>query len=92
MEGVEINGDMIHLFIQELKHLGVQYVVAPYESDAQLAFLYHTKVIDVVITEDSDLLAFGVDRVLFKMDHQGNGLEIDLANLDNCPEYQIQNK
>ena len=34
MEGVEINGDMIHLFIQELKHVGVQYIVAPYESDA----------------------------------------------------------
>lgn len=41
IEGIEINCDMIHLFIQELKHANVKYIVAPYESDAQLAFLYH---------------------------------------------------
>lgn len=92
MEGIEINNDMIHLFIQELKHLNVQYVVAPYESDAQLAFLYHERMIDLVVTEDSDLLAYGVDRVLFKMDQQGNGTEIDLNNLNNCLEYHIPNK
>lgn len=46
----------------------------------------------MVITEDSDLLAFGVDKVLFKMDPQGNGTEIDLADLNNCPEYKIQGR
>jgi exonuclease-1 len=34
IEGIEINNDMIHLFIQELKHAGVKYIVSPYESDA----------------------------------------------------------
>jgi hypothetical protein len=38
--------------------------------------------IDLVITEDSDLLAYGVERVLFKMDPSGNGIEINLKNLD----------
>ena len=40
--------------------------MAPYEADAQLAYLYKSKKIDVVFTEDSDLLAFGVKRVVFK--------------------------
>jgi 5'-3' exonuclease len=47
------------------------------------------KIIDVVITEDSDLLAYGVDKVLFKMDPQGNGIEINLANLQECKEFQM---
>ena len=41
----------------------VDYIVAPFEADAQLAFLEKGKVIDGVITEDSDLLAFGCSRV-----------------------------
>jgi hypothetical protein len=32
--------------------------------------------VDVVITEDSDLLAFGAHTVFFKMDNFGNGKEI----------------
>jgi len=35
----------------------------------------------VVITEDSDLLVFGVKKVFFKMDKNGDGIEIDLDNL-----------
>jgi len=78
VEGVEITKEMIHLFIRQLKQLNVEYVVAPYESDAQLAFLYKQGLIDFVITEDSDLLPYGVQRVFFKMDPQGNGVEVDL--------------
>jgi hypothetical protein len=37
--------------------------------------------VDLVLTEDSDLLAFGVTRVFFKMDLKGQGMEVDLANL-----------
>jgi exonuclease 1 len=78
---------MIHLFIQELKRSKVDYVVSPYESDAQLAFLYKANIVDFVITEDSDLLPYGVEKVLFKMDPQGNGVEIDMTRIDKCPEY-----
>jgi exonuclease 1 len=52
--------------------------VAPYEADAQLAYLFIEGKIDVVITEDSDLLAYGVTKVLFKMEKDGTGIEIDL--------------
>ena len=34
MEGIEITKEMIHSFIQKLKQLKVDFIVAPYESDA----------------------------------------------------------
>jgi exonuclease-1 len=43
----------------------VKFVVAPYEADAQLAYLCRLGEIQAVITEDSDLLAFGCERVCF---------------------------
>ncbi|MGH0141377.1 UNVERIFIED_CONTAM: hypothetical protein FKN15_073630 [Acipenser sinensis] len=42
---------------------GVDCVVAPYEADSQLAFLNKSGIAQVVITEDSDLLAFGCKKV-----------------------------
>lgn len=51
-----------------MKAEGIQYVVAPYEADAQLAFLARKGIVDAVLTEDSDLLVFGCAVVLFKFD------------------------
>jgi exonuclease 1 len=61
--------------------------VAPYEADAQLAFLFQKKVIDIVVTEDSDLLLFGANKCLFKMDLTGRGIEIDLTELHKCEMF-----
>ena len=47
---------------------GIQYVVAPYEADAQLAYLERVGIVDAILTEDSDLLVFGCQNVLFKLD------------------------
>ena len=55
--------------------------MAPYEADSELAYLYYNKKVDFIITEDSDLLAFGVTKVFFKMNIRGAGLEIDLNNI-----------
>ena len=43
--------------IQVLNDRNVEYIVAPYEADAQLAYLFKTKSVDAVITEDGDLAA-----------------------------------
>ena len=59
--------------------------MAPYEADAQLAYLWFKKIVDVVATEDSDLLAFGVERVFFKMDPEGYGIShLIILNLFHC--------
>jgi exonuclease 1 len=46
----------------------VPYIVAPYEADAQLAYLERMGIADGILTEDSDLLVFGCRNVFFKLD------------------------
>ncbi len=89
-EAVDITPQMAYEFIQILKQQHVEYYVAPYEADAQLAYMYKTGRAQVVITEDSDLLIFGVKRVLFKMDKQGNGIEVDLSRLNEVEELNFK--
>lgn len=45
--------------------MGVDCIVAPYEADAQLAYLNRAGYADLIITEDSDLLLFGCKQVGF---------------------------
>ncbi len=41
----------------------MQFVVAPYEADAQMAYLALRGDVHAVITEDGDLLTYGCPRV-----------------------------
>ncbi|XP_038593874.1 LOW QUALITY PROTEIN: exonuclease 1-like [Micropterus salmoides] len=81
---VNITPAMAHNLIKAARARRVDCVVAPYEADAQLAYLTKCGLAQAVITEDSDLLAFGCKKVILKMDKQGNGLEIDQSNLGRC--------
>ena len=67
--------------IEAARSRGVDCVVAPYEADAQLAFLSKTNVVQAIITEDSDLLCFGCKNVIFKMDLTGRAQEVSTDNL-----------
>ena len=55
--------------------------VAPYEADAQLAYLARHGLADLIVTEDSDLVLFGCPRILFKMDAGGSGQLIESSAL-----------
>lgn len=57
-----------------LREEGFEYVVAPYEADAQLAHLARTGQVAAVATEDSDLAAYLAPVILFKMDAAGAAL------------------
>ncbi|XP_037543965.1 exonuclease 1 [Nematolebias whitei] len=81
---VNITPTMAHNLIKAARDRGVDCVVAPYEADAQLAYLTKSGLAQAVITEDSDLLAFGCKTVILKMDKQGNGLEVDQSNMGRC--------
>ncbi|KAJ9523497.1 hypothetical protein QJQ45_007204 [Haematococcus lacustris] len=78
---VTVTTAMAKQLIEALKDKGVAFVVAPYEADAQMAYLALNGDVWAVVTEDSDLLAYGCPRVFFKLDNMGNGEEICLANL-----------
>lgn len=60
---IDVSPEMALAFIKLLRGKGIQAIVAPYEADAQLAYLVKEGLADFVITEDSDLLAFGASRV-----------------------------
>ena len=72
-KSVSITSEMVQIVCEYLKQENVQYVVAPYEADAQLAYLMVHNFVDLVISEDSDLLVFGCERVFYKMDKFGFG-------------------
>ncbi|CAM9157672.1 unnamed protein product [Ectocarpus sp. 6 AP-2014] len=80
-KAVGVTHDMAFLLMKALRQAGVELIVAPYEADAQLAFLSRTGAVDVVLSEDSDCLPYGCKKVLFKMDNEGHGQEIQLRNL-----------
>ena len=88
VEAIEISADIVKQLIKHLQNLKVEFVVAPYEADAQLAHLFKQGKIDLVITEDSDLLLFGASKVFFKMNTQGKGIEIDLDDLHKCDSFK----
>nr|XP_031360391.1 exonuclease 1 [Lonchura striata domestica] len=83
---VNITHAMAHEVIKAARAQGVDCIVAPYEADAQLAYLNKTGMVQAIITEDSDLLAFGCKKVFLKIDKFGNGLEIDQTRLGNCKQ------
>lgn len=57
------NACMFLVYVQAARARGVDCIVAPYEADAQLAYLNKTGMVQAIITEDSDLLAFGCKKV-----------------------------
>ncbi|KAK1225102.1 hypothetical protein PQX77_011971 [Marasmius sp. AFHP31] len=67
-KAVDVTPQMAFQLIKALRAEGVKYIVAPYEADAQLAFLEKQRIVSAILTEDSDLLVFGCKNVLFKLD------------------------
>ena len=57
-------------------------IVAPYEADAQLAFLFKSGLVNLIISEDSDLTLFGCEKIIFKLDSYGNGTLCEMSKLN----------
>ncbi|KAL4956440.1 PIN domain-like protein [Aspergillus filifer] len=88
-KAVDVTPLMARQLIEELKKLDVQYVVAPYEADAQLVYLEKQGLIDGIISEDSDLLVFGAKCLLSKLDQHGDMIEINRADFTACREVSF---
>ncbi|KAI4175825.1 MAG: hypothetical protein LQ343_001438 [Gyalolechia ehrenbergii] len=83
-KAVDVTPEMARQLIEELKEIGVQYVVAPYEADAQLAYLEKKGVVQGILSEDSDLLVFGAKRLLTKLEQYGDCVEISRDDFTSC--------
>lgn len=88
-KAVDVTPEMAVQLIEELKKAGVQYVVAPYEADAQLVYLERQGIIQGMLSEDSDLLVFGAKRLLTKLDQYGDCIEINRADFTACREISL---
>ncbi|KAM0375498.1 hypothetical protein HYE67_007235 [Fusarium culmorum] len=86
---IDITPEMASALIQLLKKLGIPYVVAPYEADAQLVYLERQGLINGIISDDSDLLVFGAKKLLTKLDQYGNCLEINRKDFCACREVSL---
>lgn len=63
-----ITDEVLSGILGMLRSEGVEYVISPYESDAQLCYLQRTGYIEYIMTEDSDLIVYGCDKILYKYD------------------------
>ncbi|PKA60995.1 Exonuclease 1 [Apostasia shenzhenica] len=81
-KAVDISPSIAFQLIRVLKQENVEYIVAPYEADAQMTFLSIYNHVDAVITEDSDLIPFGCSRIIFKMDKFGQGVEFQSSKIE----------
>lgn len=58
---------VIDAVVASMRSNRIPFLVAPYESDGQLAFLSEKRYVDLIVTEDSDLLACGASPVMYKL-------------------------
>lgn len=91
---VTVTNDDIEVLKKICDGIGISYIQAPCEAEAYLCRLLHDKKIDAVMTEDTDVLAYGCFRWLTKYstksDEDGNSnmcYECDF--LDICCEMDI---
>ncbi|CDO91935.1 unnamed protein product [Kluyveromyces dobzhanskii CBS 2104] len=79
----EVTIDMIHEIQSLLSRFGIPYITAPMEAEAQCATLLQLKLVDGVITDDSDVFLFGGSHVYKNMFQEKNYVEyysLDLLN------------
>lgn len=75
--------EVLHLCIR----LQIPYIISPYESDAELAFLSRTGIVDAVMSDDSDSLCFRCPCVLYKLTDTGICKEVCLDRLFQSDEF-----
>lgn len=86
---VDVTPRMAFNLIELLRKEGVEFVVAPYEADAQLTYMCLNGLVDAVISEDSDLIPYGCPRMIYKLDKEGNGKEVQFSDLGSVTELDL---
>ena len=71
MRSLILRSKMIDLFTDILRCLDIEFIIAPYEADAQIAYMVREGIADFAISEDSDLIAYGCPKLLMKLNFNG---------------------
>lgn len=67
--------------------MGLPYINSPGEADAQLGYLSKSKLVDYIISEDSDIIVFGGNNIIRGFKASKNNYEV--LNIDNVALTQI---
>lgn len=78
----EVTFDLVYEIIEGCRIRKINYIVAPYAADAQLPFFSMHDYVDLVYSEDSDLMVFGCEKLITKVT-PFPALLYDINNLDN---------
>lgn len=85
---IKVTYEMVNDWIVELRTMGIRYIVAPYEADPQLAYLCKKNIASAAISEDSDLIVFKCNEVLFKLDLDSSFIQIKYDNIFKIPSMK----
>lgn len=88
-KAVDVTPEMARMLIEELKHHNIQYIVAPFEADSQMAYLERKGIINGILSEDSDLLVFGAKCLITKLDKFGECVEVNRNHFTACREVSL---
>ncbi|CAD1811860.1 unnamed protein product [Candida parapsilosis] len=77
MKAAYVTSQMAKSIMCELDVLKIEYVVAPYEADPQMVYLEKIGIVDGILSEDSDLLIFGCNKLITKLKDDSSCVEIN---------------
>ncbi|KAH3678203.1 hypothetical protein WICMUC_001632 [Wickerhamomyces mucosus] len=80
LASIDVTPKMAKTIMDYLQTQNIKFIVAPYEADSQLVFLEKLKLVDGILSEDSDLLIFGCETLITKLDKFGGAIEIKREN------------
>lgn len=78
---IEITPVVLCPLFDKLRETNIDFIVAPYDADAQLAYLASNKAVDMAIIKDSNLIAYQRSLTLFDLDCNGNCKSLSLSDV-----------
>lgn len=84
MQAFSMTGEMAAHTWASLEEMGVECIQAEQEADQTMAALAVTGQVHIVISEDSDMVAYKCPRILFKLRHDGEGDLLDITSGMTC--------
>ena len=88
-KAVDVTPQMARHLIDALIEANVQYIVAPYEADAQMFYLEKMGIVDAIVSEDSDLLVFGCKNLITKLSQHGECVDIHRGDFAACKDISL---
>ncbi|KAF3203565.1 Rad2 nuclease [Orbilia oligospora] len=88
-KSIDVTPLMARRLIDELKKANIPYIVAPYEADAQMAYLERIGEVSAILSEDSDLLVFGAKCLLTKLGQYGECIAIHRSDFPGVSEASM---